>query len=191
MAILTDQQLKDYGFLHIGKNVRISDKASIYGASRISVGDNTRIDDFCVLSAGEGGIFLGRNIHIAVFCSLMGQGKIEMKDFSGLSSRVAVYSSSDDYTGRSLTNPTVPEKYKKVAHGPVILGKHVIVGVGAVILPNVEIADGSAVGALSMVTKNVEAGIIVSGVPAKKVMVRKQNIFSLEQDLLKEEQGGL
>lgn len=191
MAYLTEQQLKDYGFLHVGKNVKVSDKVSIYGASRISIGDHSRIDDFCVLSAGEGGIYIGRNVHIAVFCSLMGQGRIEMKDFSGLSSRVAIYSSSDDYTGRSLTNPTVPDKYKKVAHGPVILGKHVIVGVGSAILPNVEIGDGSAIGALSLVTKNVEPGIIAGGNPAQKLIPRKQNIFNLEQDLLNEEQGSV
>jgi galactoside O-acetyltransferase len=187
MAFLSDDQLKQMGFLHIGKQTRISDKASIYGASRISIGDYSRIDDFCVLSAGEGGIYIGRHVHIAVFCSLIGSSRIEMKDFAGISSRVAVYSSSDDYTGRAMTNPTVPDEFKKVAHGPVILGKHVIVGVGSCILPNVEIADGSAVGALSLVSKNVEGGVIVSGVPAKKIMNRKDTIFTLEQEFLKQQ----
>lgn len=190
MGFLSKEQLLNAGFKSVGNNVKVSEKVSIYGAARISIGDNSRIDDFCVLSAGEGGIEIGRNVHIAVFCSLMGQGKIVMKDFSGLSSRVSLYSSSDDYTGRSMTNPTVPDEFKKVQHGPVILGKHVIIGVGSAVLPNVEIADGSAVGALSLVTKNVEAGIVVNGVPATKISVRKNTIFSLEEELLKKEQQG-
>lgn len=187
MGFLSKEQLNNYAFKFIGEDVKISDKASIYGASRISIGDHSRIDDFCVLSAGEDGIEIGRYVHIAVFCSLMGKAKIEMKDFSGLSSRVSIYSSSDDYSGRSLTNPTVPDEFKKVQHGPVTLGKHVIVGVGSSILPNVSIADGSAVGALSLVTKDVEAGIIVNGVPARKISLRKNNIFNLEQELAKKE----
>jgi acetyltransferase-like isoleucine patch superfamily enzyme len=187
MGFLSREQLKACGFQFVGKDVKISDKASIYGASRISIGDHSRIDDFCVVSAGEEGIEIGRYVHIAVFCSLMGKGRIVMKDFSGLSSRVSLYSSSDDYSGRSLTNPTVPDEFKKVHHGPVILGKHVIIGVGSAILPNVTIADGSAVGALSLVTKDVEGGIIVSGVPARKISTRKDNIFNLEQELAKKE----
>ena len=73
MAILSEQQLKEVGFKSIGKNVRISDKASIYGAQGIAIGDNVRIDDFVVLSAGAGGIDIGNYIHIAVFSTLIGQ----------------------------------------------------------------------------------------------------------------------
>ena len=189
MGHLSDQQLKDFGFLHIGKNVKISDKVSIYGASRMSIGDNSRIDDFCVLSAGDGGIYIGRNVHVAIFCSLIGKGRIELKDFSNLSSRVAIYSSSDDYTGETMTNPTIPDEFKKVDHGPVTIGKHVIIGVGSAILPHVKIADGSGVGALSLVKDNVEAGVIVGGVPAKKIGDRKAIIFKLEQEFLKKEKG--
>lgn len=191
MAYLSEQQLQQLGFLHVGKDVKISDKASIYGHSRISIGDYTRIDDFCVLSAGEGGIYIGRNVHIAIYTSLIGKGRIELKDFANLSSRVAIYSSSDDYSGNSMTNPTVPEEYKKVVHGPVTLGRHVIIGVGSAVLPNVEIGDGSAVGALSMVNKNVEAGVIVTGIPAQKIKSRGTKMFELEQQMLKKEQDGL
>lgn len=185
MANLTEQQLKEYRFLHVGKNVRISDKASFYGASRISIDDNSRIDDFCVLSAGTGGIYIGKNVHIAVFCSLIGQGKIDLNDFVNLSSRVSIYSSSDDYSGNTMTNPTIPDEFKKVAHGPVILGKHVIVGVGSAILPNVEIADGSGVAALSLVKQNVPKGVIVGGTPARKIAVRQSTIFELEKEFIK------
>lgn len=105
----------------------ISDKASIYGASRIKIGSNVRIDDFCVLSAGEGGIDIGNYVHIAVFALLIGAGKITVSDFAGVSSRVSIYSSNDDYTGKFLTNPMVPAEYTNVTHADVTLAKHVII----------------------------------------------------------------
>ena len=65
MAFLTEIALKEHGFKRLGKGVKISSKASIYNAGNISIGDNTRIDDFCIISAGEEGIEIGRNVHIA------------------------------------------------------------------------------------------------------------------------------
>ena len=50
MAYLTEFELKEMGFKRLGKNVKISDKASIYNADQIEIGDNSRIDDFCVIS---------------------------------------------------------------------------------------------------------------------------------------------
>ncbi len=191
MAFLTAQQIQQLGFQHVGKDVKISDKASFHGHSKISIGDYSRIDDFCVLSAGDGGIYIGRNVHIAVYTSLIGKGRIEIKDFANLSSRVAIYSSNDDYSGNSMTNPTVADEFKNVSHGPVTLGRHVIVGVGSAILPNVEIGDGSAVGALSLVSKSVEAGVIVSGVPARKIKTRSTKLFDIERDFLKKEKENL
>ena len=99
MAIYTRDELQELGFLNVGENVKISKKASVYGTSRISLGDNVRIDDFCVLSAGEGGITLGSHIHLAVYSCLIGAGHIQIGDFCNISSRVAIYSSSDDYSG--------------------------------------------------------------------------------------------
>lgn len=184
MTMMSREVIKQMGFAAVGDNVLISDRASFYGTSRITIGDNVRIDDFCVLAAGVGGINIGHHVHIAVFSSLIGAGKITLSDFSGLSSRVSIYSSSDDYTGASMTNPTVPDKYKHVNHAPVYLGKHVIVGSGSVILPGVSIENGVAIGALSLVTKNCEAFGIYTGNPAKKIKNRLQDLLALEKQLL-------
>lgn len=183
MAFYTHEQLQALGFKSLGANVLISDKASIYGAGRIEIGNNVRIDDFCILSAGKGGIKLGNYIHIACYSSLIGQEEIFFDDFSGLSSRVSIYSSSDDYSGRHLTNPTVPEQFTNVIHGKVKLGKHVIIGVGATVLPGVTIGDGSAIGAYALVNKSIAEGLIAAGVPAKEIKKRDQAIFELEAEL--------
>lgn len=182
---LERKEILKMGFRSLGENVLISDKASIYGFKNISIGNNVRIDDFCVLSAGDGGIEIGNNVHIAIYCSLIGQEKIILKDFSGLSSRVSIYSSTDDYSGEFLTNPTVDSEFTNIINGQVVLGKHVIVGSGTVILPNVTISDYSAVASLSLVTKDVEEFKIVGGIPSKVIKDRKNNLIDLECEYLK------
>ena len=179
--MLGREAIEALGFAFVGENVQISDRASFYGASRISLGSNVRIDDFCVLSAGVGGISIGDYVHIAVYSSLIGAGKVSLSDFCNISSRVAIYSSNDDYSGAAMTNPMVPGEYTGVTHADVFLGKHVIVGSGSVILPGVTLEEGVAVGALSLVHKNCEKFGIYAGSPARRINERKRNLLELEQ----------
>lgn len=183
MAMLSRDAIEKMGFASVGDNVQISDRASFYGTGRIALGDNVRIDDFCVLAAGVGGIIIGRHVHVAVYASLIGAGKITLSDFSGLSSRVSIYSSSDDYSGATMTNPTVPSEYTGVTHADVFLGKHVIVGSGSVILPGVTLEEGVAVGALSVVTKPCAAFGIYAGNPARRIKERRRDLLELEERL--------
>ena len=174
-----------------GKDVRISRKASIYNPGRISLGSHVRIDDFCVLSAGEGGIEIGDYIHIAVFTSLIGKGLICVKDFCNFSSRVSVYSSNDDYSGEFMTNPMVPSQYTGVTHADVIINKHVIIGSGSIILPGVTLEEGVTVGALSLVNKTCQAFGVYVGVPARRVSERKKRLLELEIQLREQYSNGL
>ena len=181
MSTYTEAELQALGFATIGKNLQISRKASFYGTERISISDNVRIDDFCILSAGEGGIEIGSHIHIGVNSSLIGAAKITLADYCNISSRVAIYSSNDDYSGEYMTNPMVPVKYTNVQHSEVTIGKHSIVGCGAVILPNVTIGEGCAVGALSLVTKSLSSWGVYVGIPAKYVKNRSKKLLTLEK----------
>jgi acetyltransferase-like isoleucine patch superfamily enzyme len=186
MAYLTLTELDKLNFKSIGQNVKISKKASIYNSENISIGDHVRIDDFCIISAGKGGIELGNYIHIGAYSMLAGQGNIRMDDFSGLSARVNIYSSTDDYSGNFMTNPTVPAAYTGVVHGDVHLKKHVIVGCGAVILPGVCLGEAAAIGAMSLVNRDCNPLGIYMGNPARQIQTRADKLFQLE-DMLKKE----
>jgi galactoside O-acetyltransferase len=187
--MLRQSFIENMGFASIGENVQISDRASFYGINLITLGSNVRIDDFCVLAAGSAGIAIGNYVHIAVGSSLIGAGKITMSDFSGLSSRVSIYSSSDDYSGLTLTNPTVPKKYTGVTHADVFLEKHVIVGSGSVILPGVTLEEGVAVGALSLVNKSCLSFGIYSGNPARRISERRRDLLKLEAELIEQQRA--
>ena len=147
-SFYTEEELKGLGFRHIGNGVCISRKASIYGAQNISLGDHVRIDDFCILS---GRIEIGSYVHVAAYTALYGGSDgIFIEDFANLSSRICVYSVSDDYSGQTMTNPMVPDEYKAVKSAPVHIRRHVIVGSTSVILPGVDLKEGSAFGSFSL-----------------------------------------
>jgi len=185
MGMLSRDLVEQMGFASIGENVQISDRASFYNTSKISLGNNVRIDDFCVLSAGSGGISIGSYTHIAVYSSLIGAGKITLSDFCNISSRVSIYSSNDDYSGSVMTNPTLPSQYTGVTDGDVLLCKHVIVGSGSVILPGITLEEGVAIGALSLVKKDCAAFGIYAGNPAWRIKERKRDLLELEQAFLR------
>lgn len=186
MGFLTRDELVAIGFKAVGEGVCVSDKASIHGASRVSLGAHVRIDDFCVLSAGKGGITIGRNVHVAVYSCLIGAGHISVGDFANISSRVAIYSSNDDYSGAWMTNPTVPAKYTNVAHDDVRIGSHAIVGSGSVVLPGVTVGDGAAIGALSLIRVDCEPFGVYAGAPARKLKDRKRDLLDIAAKFLAE-----
>lgn len=95
--MLPRDTLEKIGFSELGQNVQISDRGPIYGADRICLGSNVRIDDFFVLAYGEGGIYIGNYVHTAVGSSVMGAGKIKISDFSGRSSRLSIYSTTQEH----------------------------------------------------------------------------------------------
>lgn len=159
-------------FKSIGQNVKISPKASIYGAERIEIGDNVRIDDFCILSAGDGGIKIGSWVHIACHTSLIGAGRIEIGDYAGIGGHSAIYSSSDDFSGDYLIGPTINKQFTNVSSAPVTFKKYSVIGSHVIILPGVTLDEGAAVGAMSLVRKDVPSYQIWAGNPLKLIKHR-------------------
>jgi acetyltransferase-like isoleucine patch superfamily enzyme len=188
MAYLTEDELKKLGLKKIGKNVKISSKAAIYNPELIEIGDNSRIDDFCILS---GRIKIGRNVHITPFCLLAGgEEGIILEDFTTLAYRVTIFTRSDDYSGETLTNSTVPVKYRyNTIKAPVIVKRFSIIGTHSVIFPGVIIEEGTSVGAMSLVNKSTEPWSIYVGIPAKKIKDKSKNLLKQFQEYINEEEN--
>jgi acetyltransferase-like isoleucine patch superfamily enzyme len=184
MAYLSATQLNELGFKKLGKEIKISDKASIYNPEMMELGDFTRIDDFCVIS---GRVIFGKYNHITPMCLVAGgEPGIEFADFCTLAYGVKIFAQSDDYSGATLTNSLVPKKFKNEKFAKVILERHVIVGAGAVVMPGVTITEGCSVGAMALLTKSTEPWGIYAGVPAVRVKERKQDLLDLEKQFLGE-----
>lgn len=63
MAHYTASELLEFGFKSIGINILISKDAKIYSPEKISLSDNIRIDDFCILS---GKINIKSNVYLVL-----------------------------------------------------------------------------------------------------------------------------
>lgn len=184
-SFLSRDELRQKGFRRVGDNVLLSRYATIYSSESIEIGDNVRIDDFCILS---GTISIGDYIHIAAYSALFGGDKgITIHDFANISSRNVIYAVNDDYTGIAMTNPMIPDKYRHVTSAEVIIEKHVIIGSGCVVLPGVTLREGSAFGALTLIKNDSEPWSINAGIPSRKIGNRQKNPLELEKVFLGEQ----
>lgn len=183
-SFLSQDELQALGLRAFGKNCKVSRFSRIYGAQSISLGDHVRIDDFSILS---GEIRLEDHIHIGSHCTLHGghgETRITMQSFSGLSARVSIYARSDDYSGEWMTNPMVPAEFTNVVSKAVTIGRHAIVGTGAVVLPGVTIGEGAAIGAMTLVNKSLDPFMIYAGNPARPLKPRSRTMLEHEKALL-------
>lgn len=184
-SFYTEGELASIGFSRYGENVLVSRNAKIYSPSKICLGSNVRIDDFCILS---GKIEVEDYVHIAAYSAIFaGDAGVTVRDFVGVSSRCAIYAESDDYSGEYLTNPTVNHDYLGIISGHVELGRHAIVGSGSTILPGVIIEEGVAVGSMSLVNKSLSSWGIYVGIPCKYIKPRSRNLLQLEKEFLEKQ----
>lgn len=185
MAFFSAEELLKMGFAHVGRNVRISSRASIYHPERIILNDGCRVDDFCVLS---GSVTLARGVHIAAHSLVDGADEgVHFDEFSVLAYGCYVFAVSDDYSGESLTSLTVPSKYKqKLIRGEIVFGKYSIAGTGTIVFPGASLGEGAAVGAGSILTKPADPWTIYMGRPARKVRQRSKKMLALAEQFRSE-----
>ena len=186
-SFYTETELRSLGLHSFGKNVLISRKASVYNPKKMKLGNNVRIDDFCILS---GKIIIGNYIHIGAGSYLFGgEVGITMEDFSGIAPGGRIFALCDDFTGNFLTNPTVPKKFLNLCSKQVKFERHALLGADSVILPGVTLHEGVAVGAMSLITKSLESWSIYAGTPLQKIKERSKKLLEMEKKLLLGSQG--
>ncbi len=72
--LFSAEELHEIGFGRIGKDVWITRHALFFNPSKIYIGERVRIDAFAIIAAGDEGIFIGNNVHIASGVVLNGGG---------------------------------------------------------------------------------------------------------------------
>jgi acetyltransferase-like isoleucine patch superfamily enzyme len=184
VAYLCRTEMASMGFKRLGSNVKISNKASIYEPNKIEIGHDVRIDDFCVLS---GSLKIGNYVHITPMCLLAGgQPGIVIDDFSTLAYGVKIFSQSDDYSGETMCNSLIPKNYKSEILKKTVIGRQVIIGANSTVLPGADIAEGCAIGAMSLVLYPLDSWGIYAGIPVRRLKERDKNIIKLEAQFLTE-----
>ena len=166
----------------VGRNVNIHESVIMFNPGQVHVGDNVRIDCMSVISAGPDGVHIGQHVHLAAGVMIFGgSARVTIGAYVGLSARTTVYSATDDFTDGAIAVPTVPQEFRGVRAGPVEFGPHAIIGSGSVILPGVTIGEGAAVGALTLVSRDVPEYDIVVGAPMRRVGERARHMRELQR----------
>jgi len=179
-SFLSIDEINAIGFNKVGKNVLISRHASFYNPSEMCIGNNVRIDDFCILS---GRITIENYVHISAYVALYGNRRIYIKNYSGISAHSVIYTMIDDFSGKFLIGPMFPEELTNLIGGPVILEEFTQIGASSVVLPNLIIKQGSVVGAMSLVNKTLDEWGIYAGIPAKRIKERSKKCMSFVEVL--------
>ena len=85
-------------------------------------------------------------MHIAVHSDLNGGDfGIEMLDFSGCAFGVSIVAQTDNYSGKYMTNPTIPTSLTGATGKTVVVGEHAIIGAKSLLLPGANIGNGAAI----------------------------------------------
>jgi acetyltransferase-like isoleucine patch superfamily enzyme len=98
---------------------------------------------------------------------IYGHGGVKIGEYTLVSMHCTILSSNHAI-------PAVGTLIRDVADEllPTKIGRDVWIGANAVILGGVTIGDGAVVAAGAVVTKDVEAGVVVAGVPAREIRKR-------------------
>ena len=157
-----------------GEDVYISDRAIIKRPEICDIGSHIAIDNEVTVSTE---LIMGDYIHIAPDVTIIGgaDSKLILEDFSFVASGTKIVCGSEDYTGGGLIGPTIPKEYRVINYSTVKFERFAGCGVNCSIMPNVTLAEGSILGANSLLTKDTEPWTIYVGSPAKPVKVRDKD----------------
>jgi dTDP-4-amino-4,6-dideoxy-D-glucose acyltransferase len=163
-------------FKSIGEDVFINENCVIKRPHLCQIGSHNAIDNGVTISTE---LDMGDYIHIAPFVVVIGgeKSKLILEDFSFIAAGTKIVCGSEDYTGEGLVGPTIPEKYRVINYTTVKFERFAGCGVNCTIMPGVTLAEGSILGANSLLTKDTEPWTIYVGSPAKPVKIRNKEII--------------
>lgn len=105
-------------------------------------------------------ITLGRNVFINACCCFQDWGGITIGDGTLIGHGVVL---------ATINHGFPPDERGDNYPAPIVIGKNVWIGSHATILPGVTIGDEAIVAAGAVVNRDVPAGMVVGGVPAKVI----------------------
>lgn len=107
-------------------------------------------------------IFIGKHVAMNFNVTILDVARVDIGDGTQIGPHVQIY------TADHPRDPAVRAQGLEFGR-PVRIGSHVWIGGGAIILPGVTVGDGATIGAGSVVTRDVPAGTIVAGNPARQI----------------------
>jgi acetyltransferase-like isoleucine patch superfamily enzyme len=171
LKIIYREPLMRYRCDHIGRSLYLEGAIpQIYGNGSIRVGDNVRIGGrnswtvgFKVSDGAE--LVIGNRVNIGYQNQISVAKRVTIGDDTMFAPNVQIY----DNPNHPLS-PAARLRHEQFAiedAEPVSIGRNVWIGSGALIMRGVTIGDGAVIGAMSVVTRDVEPATLVAGNPAR------------------------
>jgi len=165
-----------------GKKIRVGRNSVIYPSARacpnagmIKIGRNCKIFPGAVIRAWQGKVVLGNNVSVNDYAVLHGISRLYIGDDCRIASHVAIIPANHGFDDRDR-----PVRMQPLSARGIRIGRDVWIGAGAQILDGVHLAQGTVIGAGSVVTKSTQPYGIYAGNPARLLRKRGEKAASTQ-----------
>lgn len=159
LGALRSRLLYRRAFAHFGEGSVIVAPRQLRGTESIHVGARCAIYPGVWLQCEVGGgpLTIGDDTYAGHEVHIHAADPVSIGSRCVLADGVFITATDHGRDDRSMSHAT----------GPVTIGNDVFIGQRAIVLGGVTIGDGATIGAHAVVTRDVEAGQVVAGVPAR------------------------
>jgi acetyltransferase-like isoleucine patch superfamily enzyme len=152
---------------YVGRGVSLGPDHTFAMRGRVEVANSCELNQGVELSPFGGSIRLARRVWLGPYVVIYGHGGVEIGEETLVSMHCTILSSNHGVPPLGkLIRDTADELL------PTKIGRDVWIGANAVILGGVTIGEGAVVAAGAVVNRDVEAGAVVAGVPAREIRKR-------------------
>ena len=158
-----------------GQDVYISASAEIRRPELCKIGNHVAIDSFFYCTTR---LTVGDYVHISPHVAVIG-GKttgLTVEDFCFISVGSKLICGSEMFIGDGLIGPLIPDQYKdKQKLEPIMLKRFSGTLANSIVLPGVTMAEGSVLGANSLLREDTEPWTVYAGSPARAIRKRSKD----------------
>ncbi|MCB1755692.1 MAG: acyltransferase [Gammaproteobacteria bacterium] len=160
--------------IELGKYSFIGDGVVLYqnpGSGKIMLGEKSSINQTCIVETGEGGsVIIGSGSHIQPNCQLSAyKGDLVIGNAVQIAPNCAFYPYNHGFaTDKPIMQQALSSK------GGIVIEDDVWLSYGVVVLDGVTIGKGAVIGAGAVVARDVPAGAIAAGIPARVIGQRQK-----------------
>jgi acetyltransferase-like isoleucine patch superfamily enzyme len=153
-----------------GKHLIAEAGVDVLCGTNVILGDHVRLGKDVYLGAfSSGHLKIGSHSYIGRFSIILAHKNVEIGNDCQIAPGCHITDVNHGFAPDSLI------REQPLVSKAVRIGNDVWVGTGCSVLPGVTIGDGAVVGAHSVVTKDIPAGGIAVGAPAKVIRYRTQS----------------
>ena len=158
-----------------GQDVVIDSMTRFTRPELVCIGNHVAIDwgFYCTTA-----LTIGDYVHISPHVAVIGGAgtALTIEDFCFVSVGARMVCASEEFNGAGLVGPIIPDEFKdNQIIRPIVLRRFSGVCANSVVLPGVVMAEGSVLGANSLLKESTEPWTIYAGSPARPIKSRRQD----------------